>query len=126
MASRGSASDIDAPHVRVIALIFTLLGIFSAELYVVGGESHFYIFPSKILFYSRPNAHASNLQSHCVRRMPSCRCTVDPCLKKENARYSDAQWFRSFTRVALRVLTFLPSSIRACESFVSHASLLRH
>jgi hypothetical protein len=70
--SRGSASDVDAP---VTALIHILtLGIFSAELYVVGGESHFYIFPSKILFYSRPNAHASNLQSHFVRRMPSCRC----------------------------------------------------
>ena len=76
IASRGSASDIDVQRVRVIALIhiFTLLGIFSAELYVVGGE-YFYIFPSKILFYSRPNAHVSHLQSHFVRRMPSCRCT---------------------------------------------------
>jgi hypothetical protein len=53
IASRASASDIDAPHVGVIALMFTLLGSFSAELYVVGGESHFHIFPCKILFYSR-------------------------------------------------------------------------
>jgi hypothetical protein len=75
IASRGSASDIDAPHVGVITLMFMLLGSFSAELYVVGGESHFHIFPFKILFYSRSNAHASNLQSHFVRRMPSCRCT---------------------------------------------------
>jgi len=27
------------------------------------GESYFRIFPCTILFYSRPNAHASNLQS---------------------------------------------------------------
>ena len=76
IASCGSASNIDVQRVRVIALIhiFTLLGIFSAKLYVVGGE-YFYIFPSKILFYSRPNAHVSHLQSHFVRCMPSCRCT---------------------------------------------------
>ena len=62
--------------------MLTLLPSFFPELYVVGDESYFHIFPCTISFYSRPNAHASNLQSHFVRCTPPHAMRVDPCLKK--------------------------------------------
>jgi hypothetical protein len=71
MASRGSASDIEAPPAGVIALeyMLTLLRKFSTGFYAVGGQSYFHVFPCTISFYSRPNAHSSHLRSHFVRRM---------------------------------------------------------
>ena len=65
--------------------MLTLLPSFSPELYVVGDEFYFHIFPCTISFYSRPNAHASNLQSHFVRcTLPHAFLSmrVNPCLKK--------------------------------------------
>jgi hypothetical protein len=103
--------------------MLTLLRKFSAGIYVVGGEFYFHVFPCTISFYSKPNAHSSNLRSHFVRRMlphTLLSTRVDPCLRKgvcEIFRCSvvpilHKDWHRECS------LFHLPRSVRAESGYV--------